>query len=102
MCISSHQWIETLLQLAQCSKTMLLAEHFRCKLLILRLLRQTLPYLQSSNTGRKKVCNKIFLKFTFKLLNVCCDYNRLSNNIICLFYFYLYFIVKYHFLVSII
>lgn len=36
---------------------MLLAEHFRCKLLILRLLHQTLPYLQSSNTGRKKVCN---------------------------------------------
>ncbi|VVC31643.1 Hypothetical protein CINCED_3A017272 [Cinara cedri] len=60
MCISSHQWIETLLQLAQCSNTMLLAEHFRCKLLILRLLRQTLPYLQSSNTGRKKIVKTLF------------------------------------------
>ncbi|XP_027837521.2 probable E3 ubiquitin-protein ligase HERC1 [Aphis gossypii] len=60
LCISSHQWTETLLRLAQCSSTMFLAEHFRCKLLILRLLRQILPYLKSSNTGRKKIVKTLF------------------------------------------
>ncbi|XP_025408544.1 probable E3 ubiquitin-protein ligase HERC1 isoform X2 [Sipha flava] len=55
LCISSIQWTETLLRLAQCSKTILLAEHFRCKLLILRLLRQILPHLKLSSSGRKKI-----------------------------------------------
>lgn len=67
LCICSHQWTETLLRLAQCSKTMLLPEHFRCKLLILRLLRQILPYLKSSKCGdRKKVC--ISKNFFFLLI----------------------------------
>lgn len=61
LCICSHQWTETLLRLAQCSKTMLLAEHFRCKLLILRLLRQILPYLKSSSSGRKKVRSPLII-----------------------------------------
>lgn len=56
LCISSHQWVG----LAQCSKSISLEEHFRCKLLILRLLRQILPCLKSSNSGRKKVCIHIF------------------------------------------
>lgn len=60
LCICSHQWTDTLLKLAQCSKTMLLTEHFRCKLLILRLLRQILPHLKLSNSGRKKVCTQVF------------------------------------------
>lgn len=54
-CISSHEWTETLLYLADCFKIMLLPELFRCKLLILRLLCQILPNLQSNSNTRKKV-----------------------------------------------
>lgn len=59
--ISSQEWCETLLSLAQCPKIMLLADNFRCKLLILRLLRQILPNINSTSSDRKKVCILIVL-----------------------------------------
>lgn len=78
LCITSRQWSETLLKLAECSKTMLLTEHFRCKLLILRLLRQILPHVKLSNNGRKTVCIQIYNINNKIILN----YLQIPNNIV--------------------